>query len=278
MSRIIITSDLHYCEPVWYAVTSEDRMGRMIRDLGAEYEKDPFDMMLMLGDYSLDFWVVPPYGSVLNRGVSYTEKFMQDVYPHLPPCPKYMIAGNHEQYGNENWKRITGHERRMTVPYGDYLFIILDNFGGDLDPTENSDGTYTPSDLTYIHEQMAAHPDKKVFLCAHDFNMEKEPHEFCEFLKTEDRVICLFAGHTHRSEIIDLGEAGGHKGLVRGGQFSYSRDIENSRWGWRELCFNDDGSVTTAYITPDSDMLLNNEMSHHVGGRQDAMTLIEATK
>ena len=50
MSRIIITSDLHYCEPVWYAVTSEDRMGRMIRDLRAEYEKEPFDMMLMLGD------------------------------------------------------------------------------------------------------------------------------------------------------------------------------------------------------------------------------------
>ena len=70
MSRIMITSDLHYCEPVWYEVTSEDRMGRLIRDLGAEYEKEPFDMLLMLGDYSLDFWVCPPFGSVLNRGTS----------------------------------------------------------------------------------------------------------------------------------------------------------------------------------------------------------------
>jgi predicted phosphodiesterase len=270
----MITSDLHDCEPVWYEVTSSDRMGRLIRDLGAEYEKEPFDMLLMLGDYSLDFWVCPPFGSVLNRGTSYTEKFMKDVYPHLPPCPKYMIAGNHEQYGHENWKRITGHERRVTVPYGDYLFIILDNFGGDLDPTVNSDGTYTPSDLAYIHDQMESYPNTKVFLCAHDFNMEKETPEFCELLKREDRIICLFAGHTHRSDITDLGEACGHKCLIRDGQFSYSRDIENSRWGWREVRFHDDGSVTTAYITPDSDMVLNGVMCHHDAGKQDEMVLI----
>lgn len=278
MSRIMITSDLHYCEPVWYEVTSEDRMTRLIRDLNAEYEKEPFDMLLMLGDYSLDFWICPPFGSVLNRGISYTEKFMRDVYPHLPPCPKYMIAGNHEQYGHENWKHITGHTRRMTVPYGDYLFIILDNFGGDLDPTENSDGTYTPSDISYIREQMAAYPGTKVFLCAHEFNMEKEPPEFCELLKSEDRIICLFAGHTHRSDITDLGDACGHKCLIRDGQFSYSRDIENSRWGWRELRFCDDGSVTTAYVTPDSDMVLGGEMCHHEAGRQDEMVLIAPTK
>jgi predicted phosphodiesterase len=232
----------------------------------------------MLGDYSLDFWVCPPFGSVLNRGTSYTEKFMKDVYPHLPPCPKYMIAGNHEQYGHENWKRITGHERRVTVPYGDYLFIILDNFGGDLDPTVNSDVTYTPSDLAYIHDQMESYPNTKVFLCAHDFNMEKETPEFCELLKREDRIICLFAGHTHRSDITDLGEACGHKCLIRDGQFSYSRDIENSRWGWRELCFHEDGSVTTAYITPDSDMVLGGVMCHHEGGRQDEMVLIAPNK
>lgn len=278
MTRIMLTSDLHYCEPVWYEVTSEDRMGRLIRDLGEEYKKEPFDMLLMLGDYSLDFWVFPPYGSVLNRGVSYTEKFMKDVYPHLPPCPKYMIAGNHEQYGHENWKRITGHDRRMTVPYGDYLFIILDNFGGDLDPTVNSDGTYTPSDLAYIREQMENYPHAKVFLCAHDFNMEKETPEFCELLKREDRIICLFAGHTHRSDITDLGEACGHKCLIRDGQFSYSRDIENSRWGWRELRFHDDGSVTTAYITPDSDMVLGDVMCHHDAGSQDEMVLIAPGK
>ena len=278
MSRIMITSDLHYCEPVWYEVTSEDRMGRLIRDLGAEYEKEPFDMLLMLGDYSLDFWVCPPFGSVLNRGTSYTEKFMKDVYPHLPPCPKYMIAGNHEQYGHENWKRITGHERRMTVPYGDYLFIILDNFGGDLDPTVNSDGTYTSSDLAYIREQMEAYPNTKVFLCAHEFNMEKETPEFCELLKNEDRIVCLFAGHTHLSHIIDLGEACGHKCLIRDGQFSYSRDIENSRWGWREVRFGVDGSVTTAYITPDSDMVLGGKMCHHDAGRQDEMVLIAPSK
>ena len=274
MSRILMASDLHHCEMVWYNVESSDRMQRMIKAFNDEYEKEPYDMLLLLGDYSLDFWVYKPYGSFLNRGLSYTMKFMREVVPHLPKVPIYMIAGNHEQYGNANWKWITGCDRRMTIPYGeDSLFIMLDNFGGNLDPTENSDGTYTQADVAYIREQMAAYPNTNVYLFAHDFTPDLETEEFETLVREEKRIIALFGGHTHLSNIIPLGEKYGNKCLIRDGAFSYSRDIKTTRWGFRELRF-EDGKVTTAYLTPDSDITLDGELSHHVGGRQDEMVLI----
>ena len=276
MSRILLMSDIHYCEPVWYGVPSETRMKHMVEALRGEYEREPFDLLLLLGDYSLDFWVYPPYGSVLNRGISFTEKFIQEVYPLLPPCPKFMIPGNHEQYGEENWRRLTGFSRRTTVPYGRNLFILLDNFAADLDPTVNSDGTYTPADVAYIQEQMAAHPSDHVFLCAHEFIPEEESEEFKALVREDDRIVALFAGHTHLSKPIPLGEAFGNKYLIRDGQFSYSKDLPNSCWGWREIRFEPDGRVTTAYITPDSDLIPGGKPMHHTGGKQDAMVLVEA--
>ena len=277
MSRILIASDLHHCELVWYDVNTDDRMQRMIKAFNDEYEKEPYDMLLLLGDYSLDFWVYKPYGSFLNRGISYTMKFMREVIPHFPKVPIYMIAGNHEQYSNANWKWITGCDRRMTIPYGDSLFIMLDNFGGNLDPTENSDGTYTPVDVAYVCEQMAAHPDKNVYLFAHDFyarpGADMETEEFAQLLREEPRIIAMFAGHTHLSNIINLGEKYGNKCVIYDGAFSYSRDIEHTRWGFRELRF-EDGKVTTAYLTPPSEITLNGELACHKGGRQDEMVLI----
>lgn len=277
MSRILMASDLHDCEMVWYGVEADDRMQRMIKAFHEEYEKEPYDMLLLLGDYSLDFWMFPPYGSVINRGISFTTKFMREVFPHFPPVPIYMIPGNHEQYGHENWKRITGYDRRMTVPYGNNLFILLDNFGGDLDPTVNSDGTYTPVDVAYVREQMAAYPGTNVFLFAHDFYAREgkdfETEEFAHLLRTEPRIIALFSGHTHLSNIVNLGEKYGNKCLIYDGAFSYSRDIAHTRWGFRELRF-ENGCVSTAYLTPASDILLDGQMSHHDGGRQDEMVLI----
>ena len=63
MSRILMASDLHHCEMVWYNVESSDRMQRMIKAFNDEYEKEPYDMLLLLGDYSLDIWVYKPNGS-----------------------------------------------------------------------------------------------------------------------------------------------------------------------------------------------------------------------
>ncbi|MBO5897822.1 MAG: metallophosphoesterase [Clostridia bacterium] len=275
MSRVLFASDLHHCHMFWHGVESDDRMERLVKAIKDEYEREPYDLFLMLGDYSLDFWAWSTKGCYVNEGKSYTEAFVSKIVPHIP-CPSYMIAGNHEQYGHDKWKEITGCERRTAIAYRDALFILLDNYGGDLDPTEHSDGTYTPTDIAYVKEQMATHPDAKhVFLCAHEFDMRFEGEDFKALLREEDRIVALLAGHTHLSAIVPLGEECGGKLLLRTGQFSYSGNIKESRWGWRELRFDDDGKVSTAYITPSSDVVIDNEPSHAERGEQDAAVLVE---
>lgn len=278
MSRVLFASDLHHCHITWHGVESGDRMERLVAAIQAEYAREPFDLFLMLGDYSLDFWAWSTKGCYINEGKSYTEEFVSKIVPTLP-CPSYMIAGNHEQYGHEKWKELTGCERRAAIVYRDALFILLDNYSGDLDPTEHSDGTYTPTDIAYVKEQMAAHPDAKhVFLCAHEFDMRYEGEDFKALLREEDRIVALLAGHTHLSKNIPLGEEYGDKLLLRTGQFSYSGNIKECRWGWRELRFGDDGAISTAYITPPSDIMIDNEPSHAERGEQDAAVLVEGDK
>jgi hypothetical protein len=65
----------------------------------------------------------------------------------------------------------------------------------------------------------------------------------------------------------------GNKCVIYDGAFSYSRDIAHTRWGFRELRF-EDGKVTTAYLTPPSEITLNGELVRHEGGSQDEMALI----
>ena len=100
-----------------------------------------------------------------------------------------------------------------------------------------------------------------------------ESEEFAQLLREEDRIIAMFAGHTHLSNIVNLGEKYGNKCVIYDGAFSYSRDIEHTRWGFRELRF-EDGKVTTAYLTPPSEITLNGELARHKGGSQDEMVLI----
>lgn len=144
--RIIIASDAHFCHIDWYGVPTRERIERMARDLNAEYERDPYEFILFLGDYSLDHWKWLIKGSYLARGICNTTDFINTCCCDLP-TPYYMIAGNHEQYGDAKWREITGFPRSFTVECGNYVFILWDSYGADLDPTEHSDGTYTPMDI-----------------------------------------------------------------------------------------------------------------------------------
>ena len=273
MSRILVMSDIHYCQMTWHGQGTKAIMEHMVDALNKEYEKEPYDMVLMLGDYSLDHWGWRP-GCYISEGISYTERFVQEFAPKIP-CPFYMIPGNHEQYGNEAWRRITGFDRRITVAYRDSLFIMLDNYGADLDPTEHSEGTYTPSDVAYIVGQMSQHADARhVFLCAHEFMMERESEAFKALLRENDRIVALLAGHTHLSAIIPLGKECGDKLLLRTGQYSYSSDIKNSHRGWREMRFEEDGSIRTDYITPACEYVIDGLTVPGEYGKQDGAVLV----
>ena len=111
--RILLVSDVHQCRFNFFGLPSAVRKEHMTAQLLKEYEEDPYDMILFLGDYSLDFWDRQEGGSYLNEThVSDTANLIRDYLSRLP-VPYFMIAGNHEQYGRETWRKITGCDRSL---------------------------------------------------------------------------------------------------------------------------------------------------------------------
>ena len=108
--RLLLLSDLHYCQEEYGGISRDEKAQRLLDFIRAEHEKDPFEMILLLGDYSLDFWEWSTLGSWLTENVSYTKRFV-DKYLSRLPAPYYMLPGNHEQYGESRWKEITGFSR-----------------------------------------------------------------------------------------------------------------------------------------------------------------------
>jgi uroporphyrin-III C-methyltransferase len=165
----------------------------------------------------------------------FAERYLKRIAPE--GVELRMIAGNHEQYGEKLWNELTGYQRRDHLVIGNILFILTDTFGGDLDPTEHSDGTYCGANVADIKELMAKYPDKKVILCAHWFDVNLESPEFLELLRTEERILCLFCGHNHRSRVSSTGDENGNKAIIGTGNYSYSGEPNNVRClpGYRVL-------------------------------------------
>lgn len=250
--RLILMSDIHYCNE-WYGITPEIKRDMLCADLEREYEKDPYDALLLLGDYSLDHWLWNTKGSYLTQGISNTKRFAEDCLPRMAPqgVEVRMIAGNHEQYGEALWEDLTGFKRRDHLVCGSVLFILLDTFGADLDPTEHSDGTYIGANVSDIEDLMMRYPDKKVVLCAHWFDMGRESEEFRSLIAREDRIICMFCGHNHLSKCIPVGEEYGNKPIICTGHYSYSGEKNPIHClnGYREVVITKDG-ISSKYIVP----------------------------
>ena len=265
--RIILASDIHLCHLDFFGVKAEDRLQKFIDDLKAEYKKQPFEALLLLGDYSLDHWKWQIKGSYIEKGISYTKRFVDEYLSQLKELPLEirMIAGNHEQYGEKLYHELTGYHREDVYVTDDWLFILMDTYKGGLDPTEHHDGVYTGANMEFIKKHMDAHPDKKVIICSHFIDPRKDTAEFKALLR-EDRIICLFAGHTHGSKIWTLDEEYGSKNVIFTGQ--YSELNVNSMWGFRELILNDD-YIESNYITPESTVIINDEKIDHHYGKQE---------
>jgi len=276
--RILIASDIHWCHMDWYGVPTKERVARFFRHVEEEYEKDPFSALLLLGDYSLDHWKWNIKGSWLANGVSYTKKMADAMLPRFAKLgiPIAMIAGNHEQYGETLWQELTGHTRTDHVVVDDLLFILPDTFGGDLDPAEHSDGTYVGVDVDFVEELMARYPTHKVILCAHHFAPQRESEAFRTLVRENDRILCLFGGHVHRSNIVPLGEAWGNKTLLYTGHYSYNDGkngpVTHCMWGFRDLVV-EENTLTSRYITPENDIVEKDTPIHHPYGTQDIFVL-----
>ena len=272
--RYLIASDIHWCHLEWYGVSNDERMARFVQHVREEYEKDPFEALLLLGDYSLDHWKWNIKGCWLGEGRSNTFLFCQRVLKSLQELgvPMAVIAGNHEQYGKRLWQALTGgFKRQDSLVVDDLLFILPDTFGADLDPTVHSDGTYCAADVKFIRAQMEKHPDKKVVLCAHHFEPARESEALRQLVKEDDRILCLFGGHVHRSKVVELGEAWGNKALLYTGNYSYNggnQPPQESMWGFRDLIVDESG-FSSRYITPANTIVVKGETIEHPYGYQD---------
>lgn len=253
--RIILITDIHNCHIEWYKTQNDDRMQQMCDALKKEYTSKEYDCILALGDYSLDFWYYGIGGSYLhNPPVSRTEEFVQK-YASQFPVTTYMLPGNHEQYGESKWKEITGREREFCLVYGEYVFVMMDTFAGLLDPKENSDGVYSGMNVDFLREVLEAHPEKKIILCAHYFDIEKESEDIKEIIVREKRIQCVFVGHMHISSTVLLDESWRNLPVIFCGNYSYHlTDKSCGQWGYRILNL-DGGPLRTNYIQVNNEVL-----------------------
>lgn len=246
--RLLFVTDIHNCRFEWCNTSNQERMELLCRSLREEYEKQPYDAILSLGDYSLDFWKWREGGSFLwETPVSNTDHFVKNYVPQMP-VDFYMIPGNHEQYGNELWSKIVGKPREYVILYGDDVFVMLDTFAGHLDPKENHDGYYTGIHTDFLSQVLKDHPDKRIFLCAHDLCVPQESEASRTLIYENKRIVCAFAGHTHRDNTLILPESWRFLPLFYCGDFSYngkSQEIKN--WGYRILDLSG-VSLSTEYI------------------------------
>jgi predicted phosphodiesterase len=246
--RLILVTDIHCCHAAWYGVDNADRMELLCKTLQEEFEAKPYDAILSLGDYSLDFWAWEEGGSYLwDPPVSRTAEFVTTYVPRMP-ADFYMIPGNHEQYGDKTWQKITGFPREYVILYGEYVFVMLDTFAGELDPTVNHDGCYTGINVELLTAVLRDHPHKKVILCAHDLYIKRESEAARELILEHPNILCAFTGHTHRDNTVILPDAWRNLPLIYCGDFSYcdgSRKDKN--WGYRTLSLMG-GALSTEYL------------------------------
>lgn len=259
-TNIIIMSDVHLCHLSWYGVDSPTRMGHMIDDLNDYYKTEKYSSVFLLGDLSLDHWQHNGGGSWINSKTSNSQNLIKNYLTKLD-CKDYkLLPGNHEQYSDAKWKEITGFDRQYYVYMGGYLFIMLDNFRGELDPNYHHDGKYTQTDVEFVKKTMALYPDAPVVLCAHWFDVNAESTEFKNLVKNEERILCMFVGHDHQTITDTLGADWGNKKMIHNGNFSYTKnnisDPQN-KWGWRRVRLTKKG-IDIAYYTPANTYNINN--------------------
>ena len=260
--RILLTSDIHCTDlETWYGVSDEDRLQHWLEEVLAEHARHPFDLILINGDISLDYHAEK---TPFEKGYSTSYVFMKMFASRLPAgVPVLVTAGNHEQFPEETWQKITGNSRQCHAVLGNHTFIMLDGFREALKTTYDSTDEYSPMDVAYIKSLMERYPENHVWLISHFFDMDLESGEFKELVEKDHRIKGLFMGHTHEHQLIPLGPEYGNKVIAQTGNFSYTMSgaANGGFWGFRDLVI-EDKKATSSYIMVDSDVILEEGPVH----------------
>ena len=260
--RILLTSDIHCTDlETWYGVSDEARLQHWLEEVLAEHARHPFDLILINGDISLDYHAEK---TPFEKGYSTSYVFMKMFASRLPAgVPVLVTAGNHEQFPEETWQKITGNSRQCHAVLGNHTFIMLDGFREALKTTYDSTDEYSPMDVAYIKSLMERYPENHVWLISHFFDMDLESGEFKELVAKDHRIKGLFMGHTHEHQLIPLGPEYGNKVIAQTGNFSYTMSgaANGGFWGFRDLVI-EDKKATSSYIMVDSDVILEEGPVH----------------
>ena len=260
--RILLTSDIHCTDlETWYGVSDEDRLQHWLEEVLAEHARHPFDLILINGDISLDYHAEK---TPFEKGYSTSYLFMKMFASRLPAgVPVLVTAGNHEQFPEETWQKITGNSRQCHAVLGNHTFIMLDGFREALKTTYDSTDEYSPMDVAYIKSLMERYPENHVWLISHFFDMDLESGEFKELVAKDHRIKGLFMGHTHEHQLIPLGPEYGNKVIAQTGNFSYTMSgaANGGFWGFRDLVI-EYKKATSSYIMVDSDVILEEGPVH----------------
>ena len=254
--RVLLTSDIH-CTDLedWYGIRDEVRMQRWLEDVLAEHARHPFDLILIPGDISLDYHAEE---TPFEKGYSTAYLFMKMYASRLPAgVPVLTGAGNHEQFPDAVWQKITGNPRQCHGVVGNHTFIMLDGFREALKTTYDSSDVYSPMDVAYIRELLDRYPENHVWLISHYFDLERESDAFRKLVADDPRIKGLFMGHTHEHQLIPMGPEWGNKIIAQTGNYSYTMSgaANGGFWGFRDLVIEDDKAVSS-YIMTGSDVIL----------------------
>lgn len=259
--RVILISDMH-CTTQYSAtelkemhpnakasVASGDTLGHsqdekiacIQKDIQDFIEANEVDAMLVLGDLSIDDY------SYRNLPENYCLKFKEACMDPLP-FPSYAIPGNHDSYPDALWKEMFGYGRQFSVKVGDAAFILLDTF--DNQPATSASGSaYVGIDMEFFKTELAKYPEGPIFLCSHYFKPGSYSEEFLDILKSNERIICLFDGHTHINALssvsedtkqprVNIGGYGYHGEKREDGKWYFDRFDEKWAWGYEVLEWN----------------------------------------
>ena len=261
-NRIIMLSDMHYTTQENYtelkqlypeakaSVAAGDTLGHsqqekiecILDDIGTFTANEPIDAILVLGDLSIDDY------SFRNLPENYCEKFKKDCISHWS-YPTYVIPGNHDSYPNDIWKDVFGYDRQYSFKLKDAAFIMLDTFN-DCPAYTASGSAYTGVDIDFLKAELEKYPTEQIFLCSHFFKVSEFSDELNELLNSNNRIVCLFDGHTHKNRVftglekikqpkINIGGYGYQGEKREDGKWYFDRYDDDWAWGYEVLEWND---------------------------------------
>ena len=265
-TRILLVSDVHYTTeetrqqlrekypgangstangPI-LGYTQKERLDFLLECINKEHDSAPLNAILMPGDLSIDDY------DFRHLPYNFCERFRDD-YMSKFPAPACAGPGNHDSYPNEQWHAMFGHNRQFSVVVGGVLFLMADTYNAPADGASGS--PYTHFDIEWAKAEMEIHKDKPVFILAHYLFPGREGEAFAQFLHDNPRIAAIFVGHSHRAEVIRLGEEYGNKNIYDIGGFSYyTRPTDGVwdfnmfhaewRWGYQMLEYDEKGFST----------------------------------